>query len=57
LQASVVYASSDERQKKYLPKDDFWPESSYHGYVEINKKNDETFYWYFESRKNKVFDP
>lgn len=57
IQVSLANVTKDTHQKKYMQKNDFWPESFYHGYLDVNAQKDETFYWFFESKKNKVYDP
>jgi len=56
----LLLASSlcTEREKTFIAKDNYWPEASYHGYVQVgDDKNDDTFYWLFPSRSKEENDP
>jgi carboxypeptidase C (cathepsin A) len=53
----VVGVDSSDRAKTFTAKSDYWPEASYHGYIDVDTPDGSMFYWYFPSRGNPETDP
>jgi hypothetical protein len=41
----VVGVESSDRAKTFTAKSDYWPEASYHGYIDVDTPDGSMFYW------------
>jgi carboxypeptidase C (cathepsin A) len=53
----VFGVDGSDRAKTFTGKSDYWPEASYHGYMDVDTPDGSMFYWYFPSRGNPETDP